>query len=227
MPLNVPRLPSDLQIVEVDRKPSPRFQIYWQQVIARIETIINQIESIVGDIVDILVAIGVAQETADNGLELAQSAINPGGTIKDDKVLTDSMVTNAATVISHLFYDNGGGTLGSSGSWIDVPGGPAVVSIATGTKDAQQCFVKGLIGLRRGGGGNDFITLRCRRNDATLMAQTYTQEITNDQAILPFSFTDPDPAVSVTHTYTLQINSDDSATQVREVYVEGFLGTTG
>ncbi len=216
----LPRLIKGQAIVDKEGKPNTLYSRWWQSTI-------EKIEGIIGDISDILISVGIAQATADGGLALAQSAIEPGGTIKDDKVLTDSMVDNAATVISSLFYDNAGGSVGSSGSYVDLPGGPAAVSITTGTKATQQCFIKSLLGLRRGGGANEMVTLRCRREDGTILAQTYTHETTNDQSVLPVNFVDPDPLASTTHTYTIQINTASAGTQVREVFVEGFLGKTG
>lgn len=221
MPIRLERLSSALAITDEQSRPTPAFQRWWQKTVETIEYIINDV------IVAALVRLGAVEIQADGTAVLAESAINPGGTIKDDKVLTDSMVDNAATVISSLFYNHSGGSIGSSGSFVDMPGGPAVVSVATGTKATQQCFVKALVGVKRGGGSNDIVIFRCVRNDATILAQTYTQEATNDQAIMPLAFIDPAPTASVTHTYTLEIKSGDSATQVREVFIEGFLGKTG
>lgn len=158
---------------------------------------------------------------------LSQSAIELGGMIKNDKVRTSAMTDNAATVMSNLYRNDGGSTLGTAGSYVNLPGGAATISIVTGSKAAQQCFIDAWVGVRRGGGANDMVTFRCLRNDAVVLAQTYTQEVTNDQAILPMAFLDPDPAVNTTHTYTIQANSDDTATQIREVFVKGVLGTTG
>ena len=45
----------------------------------------------------------------------------------------------------------------------------------------------------------------------------------NDYAM----WTDYATTVSVTHTYTIQANSADTATEIREVFVKGVLGKTG
>lgn len=158
---------------------------------------------------------------------LAGSAIEIGGTIRADKVLTSSLADNAATVTGYLFRNDGGSALGTAGSYVDLPGGAAVVSIVTGSKAAQQCIIDALVGVRRGGGANDMVTFRCRRDDGTILPQTYTQEATNDQAIMPLLFVDPDPLVSTTHTYTVQANSNDTATEIREVSVRGMCGRSG
>ncbi len=152
--------------------------------------------------------------------------VDTGGVLVDDVVTTDALASNSATLITSLYYNAGGAGLSATGSYVNLPSGPAVVSIATGTKATQQCFIKALVGTRRAGGSNDFITYRCKRNDGTILAQTYTVEATNDQDIIPLSFVDPSPSVSVTHTYTIEANSN-GLSQIREVAVDGFLGKTG
>ena len=221
VPLKLPRLQRSVALVGKDGAPLTGFQQWWQKVTETIETSVN-------DIIDILVAVGIAQDTADEGLTLAEGAINAGTfTIKNSKVLTDSMIDAAATVISSLYRNDGGSALGTAGSYVELPGGAAVISIATGTKATQQCFIDAWIGVRRGGGANEMVTFRCRRNDGTILAQTYAHEATNDQAIMPMAFLDPTPTASVTHTYTIQANSADTATEIREVFVKGVLGKTG
>jgi len=59
--------------------------------------VVEQIEGAIANIRQLLIDVGIAQETADGSLELAQKAIRPDGTIKDDKVLTDSVVPNGIT----------------------------------------------------------------------------------------------------------------------------------
>lgn len=86
----LPRLASDRPIIDEVRRPTPLFQRWWQSVV-------EKIEEAIGAINDVLVAVGIAQETADGSLELAQQAINPDGTIKTDKVLTSSITTDAVT----------------------------------------------------------------------------------------------------------------------------------
>lgn len=87
----LPRLIKGQAIVDKEGKPNTLFSRWWQSTIEKIEGIIN-------DISGILIAVGIAQATADGGLALAQSAIKPGGTIKDDKVVTESVVANGITV---------------------------------------------------------------------------------------------------------------------------------
>lgn len=90
MPLKLPRLPRSIALVDKEGKPLPAHQAWWQSVVEAIEAAIN-------DIIAILVRLGLVEVTADGALELAESAINPDGTIKDEKVLTSSMVADAAT----------------------------------------------------------------------------------------------------------------------------------
>lgn len=220
MSFRLARLRASEAMVDAQQRPTLTFQRWWQSVMEKIEATIDTVLAA-------LVRLGAVEIQADGTATLAESAINPGGTIKDDKVLTSSMIDNAATVISSLFRDDGGSALGTAGSYVDLPGGAAVISIATGTKAAQQCFVDAWIGVRRGGGANEIVTFRCRRNDGTILAQTYDLEATNDQQIMPMAFLDPSPGASATHTYTVQANSADAGTEIREVFVKGLLGRTG
>lgn len=90
MALKLPRLQREVAIVSDDGSPMQAFQLWWQRTAEAIEGAVN-------DIVAILVRLGLVEVTADGALELAESAINPGGTIKDDKVLTQSIVAEGAT----------------------------------------------------------------------------------------------------------------------------------
>lgn len=220
-PLTLPSLQKNIRITDEDGQPSQAFHQWWQEVVKKLKTVINTLQNTLEDVVEILTRLGIIEV-------LANGAITSGTfVIKADKVQTASMTDNAATVISSLFYNNAGGTVGTAGSYVDIPGGPAMVSIATGTKASQQCFIDAWIGVRRGGGANEMVTFRCMREDATILAQTYTQEATNDQSIMPMAFLDPAPVENTSHTYTIQINTSDTTTQIREVFVKGLLGKTG
>ena len=222
MPLRLPRLQASIPITASSGRPSSSFALWWQNVAVAVEGAVN-------DLVDVLVRLGLVEVTADGALELAESAIKPGGEIKEDKVTTDSLANNSATIISSVFFDAAATAIGTSGSYVAITDGAstAVVSVATGTKETQQVFVDAWIGVRRGSGANEMVTFRCVRNDATILAQTYTHEATNDQSIMPMAFLDPTPDASATHTYTIEASSTDAATQIREVFVKGFLGKTG
>jgi hypothetical protein len=111
MAFRLPRLPQ--------WEPShAEMQIWWQQVveaierqeatqdeiIAEIQVLVAELEAqgiilteAVADITAILIAVGLAQTTADEGLALAESAIEVGGTIKDSKVLTNSIAPSNVT----------------------------------------------------------------------------------------------------------------------------------
>lgn len=105
------RIPAKLPIVEKGGNVSTPFQKWWQSHCESIEQRIADISQLVSDlqeqtdriddavqnIVSILVRLGLVEITADNAFELADAAILPGGTIKDDKVVTQSMVVDAAT----------------------------------------------------------------------------------------------------------------------------------
>lgn len=86
----LPRLPQDKAIVDNAGFPQTIFQRWWQSVM-------EKIEAAIADIRQLLIDVGIAQETADGGLALAQSGINPDGTIKDEKVVTESVVANGIT----------------------------------------------------------------------------------------------------------------------------------
>lgn len=63
------------------------FERYWDETMSKIEKSIS-------DIQQLLIDVGIAQQTADGSLALAESAINPDGTIKPNKVTTNSVVPN-------------------------------------------------------------------------------------------------------------------------------------
>lgn len=97
MALRLPRLQRTVAITESDGTPKTAFQQWWQRVAEAIEAAVATLEEAVADIVAILIRLGLVEQTADGALELAESAINPDGTIKEDKVLTQSMVPEAAS----------------------------------------------------------------------------------------------------------------------------------
>jgi hypothetical protein len=90
MALRIDRLQSNVPIVDGTGLPLKAYQTWWQRVAEGIESTVN-------DIVDILVRLGLVEVTADGALELAESAINVGGTIKTEKVLTDSIIPDGVT----------------------------------------------------------------------------------------------------------------------------------
>lgn len=90
MAIQLPRLNAGTSIVDGQGRPTSWFQQWWQQVADTIETAVN-------DIIAILVRLGLVEVTADNALELSESAINPDGTIKTGKVLTDSIEEDGVT----------------------------------------------------------------------------------------------------------------------------------
>lgn len=94
----LPRLQGTIQLSGADGKPTPIFIRWWQSVMEKIEAAIDSINAIIDQITQILVDLGLVTITADGALALAQSAINPDGTIKDEKVLTDSIIANGVTV---------------------------------------------------------------------------------------------------------------------------------
>lgn len=97
MPIILPKLQRTFAIVESDRAPTQTFQQWWQSVAKAIEAAVLSLEETIQQVIDILVRLGLVEITADGALALAESAINPDGTIKDDKVLTSSMQDGAAS----------------------------------------------------------------------------------------------------------------------------------
>jgi len=98
MTLRLARLPRSVPIVDLKNGvPEIVLQKWLQSFAEQIEASVVDIEGNIQDISDLLVALGLVEVTADGALALAQSAIDPGGTIKDEKVLTTSMVADAAT----------------------------------------------------------------------------------------------------------------------------------
>lgn len=97
MAFRIPRLPRAVAIVSKDGWPTQKFQQWWQEVAVAIEAAIKAIEGTIEDITAILIRLGLVEITADGALELADSAINPDGTIKSSKVVTESIALNGVT----------------------------------------------------------------------------------------------------------------------------------
>lgn len=97
MALKLDNLPRSTPIVDNVGRPLTAFQVWWQNFKTQIETSINDIASIVSQIAQILIDLGLAQQTADGALALAESAINPDGTIKSSKVVTESIIADGVT----------------------------------------------------------------------------------------------------------------------------------
>lgn len=92
----LPRLQRDADLID-GSKPTMLFQRWWQSVVEKIEGALNNIRQL-------LIDVGIAQATADGGVEIAtdaferaDSAIEPGGTIRDNKVETSSVAVDAIT----------------------------------------------------------------------------------------------------------------------------------
>lgn len=104
MTLKLDNLPRSQPLVDGQGKPLTAFQVWWQNFKTQIERSVNAISDIVdqlSDVVDqitqILIDIGLIQQTAEGALELAESAINPDGTIKSSKVTTESIVIDGVS----------------------------------------------------------------------------------------------------------------------------------
>ena len=78
------------QLLNKTGTPTLRFMAIWQKFAESIEGSLN-------NIADVLVRLGLVEVTADGALDLAEQAINPDGTIKDEKVITPSIMADAVT----------------------------------------------------------------------------------------------------------------------------------
>lgn len=224
MALRIPRLQRTIAVTEPDGSPKSAFQQWWQKVAETIEAAVATLEEAVADIVAILVRLGLVEETADGALQLAESAINPDGTIKDDKVLTSSVAPNNITKTSIFFHDFGGWAI-APGSFVDVSNGgfTAQVAVQTTNYSEQGVGIDVLIAMNRAGGSDDNVTMHCvRTSDGAVLDQEYDYDVQGQNFTYAAKFYDDDPADSITETYKIQINSDD-ATVIRETYIEGFL----
>ena len=90
MALRIPRFDRSIPLVEDNKTPTTTFQQWWDRAAKTIENSVN-------NIISILLRLGLVETTADGALTLASSAINPDGTIKTSKVVTDSITTNGVT----------------------------------------------------------------------------------------------------------------------------------
>lgn len=97
MTLKLDNLPRSQPLVDGQGKPLTAFQVWWQNFKTQIERSVNAISDIVDQLTQILIDIGLIQQTAEGALELAESAINPDGTIKSSKVTTESIVIDGVS----------------------------------------------------------------------------------------------------------------------------------
>lgn len=211
MAITLPRLPGNWL-----EQPS-FFERAWN-------TAMSSIESSIENIRQILVDLGLATITADGALALAQSAIKPGGEIKDDKVVTSSVSPASITRTSTFFNDYSGWALTpSSFQNISTGGITAQVSVQTTAYPQQGVSIDCLIAMNRATGTDDNVSCRCiRLSDGTSMDQVYEYDVQGQNFTYASKFYDDDPGDSITDTYVIQLNSDD-ATIINEVYVQGFL----
>lgn len=231
MPIRFDRLNSNVPIVDDQNNPSTQFGRLWQKTVEYLEGALDNIDTLiaglaaaVANITQILIDLGVAQTTADGALALAESAINPDGTIKANKVTTDSIAASSVTRTSTFFNDFGGYNI-TSGSWVDLSdsGITADVDIVTTAYASQGVLLDGLIAMNRSGGSDDNVSVRCvRTSDSTVMSQVYDFAVQGQNFTYAVKFYDSDPVDSITETYKLQVNSDDT-TAIREVFLSGFL----
>ncbi|MGD9470608.1 MAG: hypothetical protein AB7G24_00755 [Novosphingobium sp.] len=163
-----------------------------------------------------------------NGDSRLWDAIDADGTAKDDVVSTPALQDNSATDAS-TFFKSYFTTIGVAGTWKTITDGvdDAEVSVALGPKAAQQVLIHAYVAVRRAGSSNDAVQFRCRKNGSTILSQTWDVEATNDKAIMPFAFIDPNPGSSGTNTYELQMQSDDSGTPIYQVFLMAVLNKTG
>lgn len=211
MAIKLPRLPSNW----LDQPAF--FERAWNTAMTTIESSITNIQQI-------LVDLNLVTITADGALELAQSAIEPGGQIKENKVVTESVAPSNITKTSTFFNDYAGLVL-VPGSFVPITqaGITAQVSIATTAFPEQGVAIDCLIAMNRAGGTDDNVTVRCvRLSDNAVMDQEYEYDVQGQNFTYVSKFYDDDPVDSITDTYQIQINTDD-ATIVNEVYVSGFL----
>jgi len=167
--------------------------------------------------------------TRGNVVATASIAVVAKGVLSDlNQADTGNLTDNAATVIAS-FFKSFTTTVGAAGTWMPVDDGSdaATVTVATGSKNVQQIFIDAYMGVRRAGSSNDIIEYRVRRDDGVILPQVWDVEATNDKAIMAFAFLDANPSENVTHTYALQMKSDDASTPIYEVFLKALLGKTG
>lgn len=126
--LKLPRLPSDLQIVDPNGRPTVQFQTYWQQVIGQVENAVN-------GALDAIQAAGLAkqaaqqaQAAADQATVAADNASSAAGANAREQALVNSYIMPASvlsasptqiTVASHTRYYGDGTSVSVTGAVLD------------------------------------------------------------------------------------------------------------
>lgn len=186
MSLKLPRLQFNQDIVTEKGVPTNTFQIWWQKVA-------EALEQAVSDIVNAVISIG--------GLEaLTDSALFPDGTVKPDKVTTESIVSNGVTkpyfvqILSNVTLPDGADTvIASLAVNKDIADSDMQISSICrmdSSDDLRGDFtikrdgvVIDTIGLFANGAGGDFripISLLYRDVVAATGAHTYTVNFTRN-----------------------------------------------
>ena len=174
MALRLPRLPRSVAIVDQTLRPLASFQKWWQSVAEKTEQANN-------DLVDVLVRLGLVEVTADGALELAESGLNPDGTVKTNKVTTGSMVANAATV-PWLAIDDTVIAIGSSATTI-------LTQAITKAIDESTLRVSAQVPLVGPDAVKVIVTYEVKSGATVVASRDFTLEVdANGTTYLPFSY---------------------------------------
>jgi hypothetical protein len=198
--VDIPKLQRQIAITQPNGTPTPTFQQWWQTVAQNIEGSIN-------DLVSVLERLGLVEVTADGALELADSAINPDGTIKTSKVLTSSIIPNGVTQ----------GSFVQSTLVVNCPDGVEtdLLSLAI-TKDLDESDIELSSNLRFQSSDDIIGTFRYYR-DATLLDSVQFDMRTNggvQKNVIAYDFVD-DFAVAGPYTYKITFTRSGGASSVQ------------
>ena len=181
MAINLPRLDRTVPIAEDNGLPSLPFHLTYDRAAEAIEQAVAGLDTTVTDIVDILVRLGLVETTADGALTLAESAIKPGGEIKDNKVVTTSIVADAVTK---------GAYVQTTGSTVLPDGVETEVLGLSFSKQINESVIE-LDCTLRISSSNDIIGVFKLYRDTTLLDEIEYNCQTNGgiyKALIPYSF---------------------------------------
>lgn len=162
--------------------------------------------------------------TVEAGGNAANNGVNSDGSIKDNKVDTPAIVDGAVTQVSSFFKSMSWGVSPTS-SWVNLDDGvdTAEVDVDTAATGTQQVFIDLVAGIVRSGGSDDTISMRVIREDSVILPQVWSNfTVQGNKFGWPFSFLDNSPTPNHTHTYTVQVFSNDN-TSFREVFLKALI----
>jgi hypothetical protein len=205
--ITLPRFQQSDLFTTTDGKLSTYGLNKQNDIIAKIETSLNDLDEAQDSIIAILTRLGLVEVLADGTLTLAESAINPDGTIKTSKVVTTSIVAEGVTT----------GVYVQNGSIVSLPNATETTILSLSlTKAINESDVDISSTLRLESSDDIIGTFKLYR-DASLIDSVEYDCRTNGstyKALIPYSFID-EAATAGARTYALSFTRNGGGSSVQ------------